>query len=131
MFLPTIMIIGVLSWLFMATTSTTSSDENVDIQPSQEESGGREKKKGRSRNIDHDHHHPAIGCKFNVLWDDDVLVYDETVVNLSRKLSVVANNFSLLPMDKTWKEQNKQNIKDAMRAIKVNNFLTTLLFLNH
>ena len=100
MFLPTIMIIGVLSWLFMATTSTTSSDENVDIQPSQEESGGREKK-GRSRNIDHDHHHPAIGCKFNVLWDDDVLVYDETAVNLSRKLSAVANNFSLLPMDKT------------------------------
>ena len=123
-----IMIIGVLSWLFMA---TTSSDENVDIQPSQEESGGREKKKGRSRNIDHDHHHSAIGCKFNVLWDDDVLVYDETAVNLSRKLSTVANNFSLLPMDKTWKEQNKQNIKDAMRAIKVNNFLTTLLFLNH
>jgi len=116
--------IGVLSWLFMATTSSTSSDEDRNMQPSQQESGGTEKKKGRSHNIDHDHHHPAIGCKFNVLWDDDVLVYDETAVNLSRKISAVANNFSLLPMDKTWKEQNKQNIKDAMRAIKVNNFLT-------
>ena len=76
-------------------------------------------KKSRSRKKDLPEHHPPHGVRFDILWEDSELVYDGVARNLFHKLSRIASNFSLFPMDVPWNRQNKQSIHDAIGSIRV------------
>lgn len=104
-------------------------DNDVEIGPScsPEPSSQPTKKKRRSGNKDHARYHPKLGCKFTVLWDDTNQVGDEIGDNLHRKLSAIATDSTLLQFDIPWTKQDKNNLKDAMRAVKVRTTLNVIL----
>lgn len=96
-----------------------SCDLKLGHSSSSEPSSRVGKKKPRSRNKDHPHHHPKLGCKFTILWDDTNQVGDEIGDKLHKKLSALAADNRLLPMDIPWPRQNRNNLQDAMKAVKV------------
>jgi len=78
-------------------------------------------KRGRGRKKDHPHHHPSDGVRIDVHWDGDQIVCDENAQKLYHKMSSVANDFKLLPMDVPWNEQSEDSLKEAMETIQVFN----------
>lgn len=81
-----------------------ASDEQLtyasDVDLSQCATTKRTKKKGHGHKVNHSSHHPIIGCTFNILWDDDTLVYDEMTVNLNHKMYILAIDYLLFGMIK-------------------------------